>query len=1183
MQLKSIEIVGFKSFAEKTRIDFPNGMTGIVGPNGSGKSNIAESIRWVLGEQSAKSLRGSKMPDVIFSGSSNRKSQGMAAVSLILDNSDHYINSAFSELKITRKLFRDGDSTYMINEKECRLKDIVDLFMDTGIGQGSLSIISQGNVEAIFNSKPEERRSIIENVAGVYKYKQQKDTANKELAKTNDNLDRVEDIIQELQGRLQPLEEQSSIAKDYLDQKKQLDGLEKSSLIVETNQLRVDKSKTRSELDEKSALVSKMTKSVSELTNHRNEQKTEESNLQKKIDQQQDDLLTLSQQIESLKSQQQLSSQQLAYKQTELQRHVDQLKQLEINLEDNDEKKQKINNHLKQLTDEQHKLQEQLTTIDHDMSRYDSVKIESQIQAAREKYVDLLQEQTRLKNEISLREHDNQQLDERLKEKKSQISKLEAELESKTAELATGSNQLSELKIKANQIQSDLTDAQQTQARLTQAVNDANSSWLAALKIAEEAKAKKNSLASLHSTYQGFYYGVANLLRNKDKFSGIYGPVSDFLEIDKQYVKAIDTALSGQSQNVIVANNQTASESIRYLTTNRLGRVTLLPVDTIKPRRISSALLSNAQGVDGFVGVAADLVEMPEQFTNIRYFLLGTTFVASELKAAIAISKVIGHRNRVVTLDGQIVNPGGSLTGGANKKSSQSVLIQQSELESLNANYDEMQKKLKLRENELTLLKDKLEKAGQLTAEIMSKKNQFAQQWQIVKSECDRKQTELDQRSRQIETLKLALNNEIKDNGGVDEDAINLQLTKIADQIKSIESESQQLQKDLSVAREKQSGLTEQKQKLNEQQAVNRQQIKQLQSELNELKMTNETISREKDEINTKHKQLQNELSSTKSAAAIESQIKEQQTTFNTLHDTLGTNRQELQRLARDNDELSEQISTDQINLNSATSEKADAQKRLSAIDNHIQSNLLELSENYGLTASEISVGDGSDDLDEIRRRIRMLQRGIDEIGPVNIGAIAEFEEVSHRFEFLNGQKDDLVSAKNKLIRTMNQMERTISTKFKETFDEVAKTFSKVFVDMFGGGEAKLVLVDPDDLLNTGIEIMVKPPGKNYRNLSLLSGGEKALTAITLLFSIIKVRPVPFCILDEAEAALDPFNADRFANYLKQFGNGTQFIVITHRKETMIYADQLYGITMQESGVSKVVTVNLDNLKQEVN
>lgn len=1182
MQLKSIEIVGFKSFADKTTIKFPGGMTGIVGPNGSGKSNIAESIRWVMGEQSAKNLRGSRMPDVIFSGAADRRSLNMASVTLILDNSDHYIKTPFDELKLSRKLFRNGDSGYYLNEKQCRLKDITDLFMDTGIGQGSLSIISQGNVEEIFNSKPEERRSIIENVAGVYKYKQHKTTAQKEIDETSDNLNRVEDIIHELKGRLAPLEEQSSLATDYLDQKKRLDQLEKQQLILSTQQAMSDAGHFKQAVSEKSDLVNKLYAQVTANENSRDKLKATLADNRSQVDHLNDEILAMTEKIQSLKSQHQLSDQEKSFKNADLKRISEQIKLTDKQIADYQVKltqsvdagkriKIKIDNKNKHFAD----LSEQ--------EKQNSVSvIESEIDDLRNQYVDLLQQKTDIKNQITLKSHDDQQFTERLNAQRERISKAEHGIKQAQDELMAKQADLKDTQAQLAEIDSQLADLTTLLTTRQQEVDSSQANWLAALKVAEQAKAKANSLKSLHDSYRGFYRGVANLLKHKNELTGIMGPVSDYLEIDDRYVKAIETALGGQAQHVISTDNRAASAAIKFLTKNRLGRVTLLPVSTIRSRHLNSGIVRLAEEVAGYIGVASDLVKMPENLTQIKESLLGTTIIADNLDNAIQISRKISQKTRVVTLDGQVVNAGGSLTGGANRNDNQGVLVQKNELESLEKSTAEMDQKLAEKEAALKKAKAELAKISASHERGQQKRFEFHQQVQSLKSQCDSLQNAVSTKQRELKTLELAMKNAASQKSTSDESQLS---QKQADIEQKLQQTNNQLdEKRVQLANVKQSAKTfaTQKQALHEEIVVEQQKLRQLQVDQAALNKQVSNHQTDKAGLLKQQHQLQEELSKQVDSGILNAEIKQSSQKQTALNQQLQQFKSKVEAGSTAVDQLNQTIQDEQINLNNAKYELKAAQQKLAKNQQNLDANLASLQEQYQIQVQDLNNPDWNWDPQQLAGQIKMLRTGINEIGPVNVGAIQEFKAVSQRYDFLMKQKQDLLDAKDHLMATMQDMDSTISTRFKDAFDKVGRAFGQVFVDMFGGGEAKLVLTDPNDLLNTGIEIMVKPPGKNYRNLNLLSGGEKALTAITLLFAIIKVRPVPFCILDEAEAALDPFNADRFAKYLKRFGDETQFVVITHRKETMIYADQLYGVTMQESGVSKVVTVNLDNLKTEV-
>ncbi len=1182
MQLKSIEIIGFKSFAEKTKITFPSGMTGIVGPNGSGKSNIAEAIRWVLGEQSAKNLRGSKMPDIIFSGSADRRALNMAAVTLIFDNQDHYLDRPFSEIKVSRKLFRNGDSSYFLNEKQCRLKDITNLFMDTGIGQGSLSIISQGNVEAIFNSKPVDRRSIIENVAGVYKYKQQKSTAENEIVQTADNLDRVNDIIHELEVRLDPLEEQSSQATDYLDQKKRLDKLEKQQLILsaQTNQQTVQQ--VKNQLKQADKLVTRLTAELAETNQLTQKAKQSLNDRREKIEIFNQRLLKIAEKMAHLKSQQQLSSQKTSFKNEDLERNQGQLQDVERQITDLKKKQadllsqaDKINVALK--TD-----QTALASVNQQIAANNIPAIEKRINQLRDRYVDLLQDQTKIKNQLTVKQQDQQRYQDQQRAQKERIRQAESRL-SQLAESETSKQQL--IQVQKERLLTDQHKLDQLKAQLNKKsalVDERQSDWLSALKIAEQAKAKAHSLQNLHDSYRSFYRGTANLLQHRDQLNGIFGPVSDYLKIKPEYVKAIETSLGGQAQHIIVTDNRAASSAIEFMTKNRYGRVTLLPVSTIQARHLDTRVTATAQQVTGFVGVASDLVVMPTKFSAIKQFLLGTTLIATTLEAAIKISQTIQHRTRIVSLDGQVVNAGGSLTGGANKANNQGVLIQKAELEKLAAVTSEMDQKLAEREQSLQAAKTALNDIQESYNRGKQVVFQANQKLQSQREELTSLQVEHDQRNRELKTLKLTFNNALMASETSDGNNLTANRERVTSELQAVSDELAQKQDQLGNVKKLADKYQDQKLTIHERIVVGQQKAQRCQDDQQEAARQLDKLNQQRQQLRQRLDQLKADLNNQINSVELEKQIENEVKQQTQLTNQLAAIKDQVSADTKEYEDLQSRGQSKQLNLNNAVYEQRDLRDKLNQSQARLAKLLDQLATNYQITPDQLTNPDWNWDSESVARQIKLLRMGIDEIGPVNISAIQEFKDVSERHTFLLSQREDLLEAKNHLTSTMNQMDTTITHKFAATFKQVANAFSKVFVDMFGGGEAKLVLTDPEDMLNTGIEIMVKPPGKNYRNLSLLSGGEKALTAITLLFAIIKVSPVPFCVLDEAEAALDPFNADRFAKYLKRFGDETQFIVITHRKETMIYADQLYGITMQESGVSKVITVNLDNFKTEV-
>lgn len=1170
MQFKSIEITGFKSFADKTVVKFDNGITGVVGPNGSGKSNIVEAIKWVLGEQSVKSLRGSKMSDVIFTGSNGRRAVGLAKVVISLDNTDRFLNFDSDEIVITRKLFRNGDSHYYLNNQDCRLKDITALFMDTGLNNTSLAFISQGNVEQIINAKPLERRSIIENLAGIYRYKQQKQVALKKMAATNDNLLRVTDIIQEVESRLPDLSQQSSLATDYLQHQKQLKKLQQQQLIIESQQLLANKATltvTDQELTTKIASLTAMVADTKQQIAANNQLLKQSQAALAELD---DQIDAYSHDLNQQDKQQQLTLQETTFKQSELARLTKQVAEITTTLQQAEQDQQQLLAERKLVQQQLAEVEEQLQTNQRQLQSNDVEKLEHQIEKLRIQLVDKLQQQTQAKNQQQLQQLTNKQATLSIESQTNLIANTQAKL----AELTDQNQQLT---TQYTELQTQLTDQKQSLTKLTeikeqkqQSYQKSQDQWLKAVKVAQEAKVRLDSLTALKDSYDDYNFGVKNVLANRDQFKGVLGTVISFAEVEDDYALAIQTALGNTAQHIIIQSSQQASAIINFLTKKQLGKVTLLPLDLIaKPKANQNH--HDFYQYDGFVAMATDLVTMPAKVAVVNEFLLGKTVVVDTLDHGIAISKHHHDGYRIVTLAGQFIGSRGTITGGAFKKQTSGLLLVKAELNQLTTVNETMTEKLAQQQAKLTKVQAELaaidNQTAALTTDVESNDRKLFQLKQQLTANNDESVTV----KRDVQAHQLKLNQLMSET----DEAINRGLlpADYQEEIDSINAEIDKLHNQISQGKHANQQLTELDRDLAGKQGS-------LQSKLEQL---TERKSRLAAEITTKNHQLQTAVTQQTELKRWLESVNSQVTEVD-----LAKLKHQLAAAKQKKEQLSAQISDYQATkeqfqqqsqlvtgeLKDVNYQQQITQTKLAQITNELTEKERLLKDQYQITDVAAVTLEGMQ-VAKIKQQIKLINKGLQEIGPVNVNSIQEYQTVKERFEFLNTQKADLLTSQSELTNTMNKMNRTIVTRFKKTYDQLNKAFQVTFKEMFGGGKAEIKLTDEHNLIETGIEIIVSPPGKKTHQLSLLSGGEKTLTAISLLFSMLKVQPVPFCILDEAEAALDPYNADRFANYLNEYTEQTQFIVITHRKETMAHADRLYGVTMQESGVSKMVTVSL--------
>ncbi|EPA0803729.1 chromosome segregation protein SMC [Enterococcus hirae] len=1185
MYLKRIEIAGFKSFADKTVIDFENSVTAVVGPNGSGKSNITEAIRWVLGEQSAKSLRGGKMPDIIFAGSDSRKPLNVSEVTVLLDNTDHYLPLDYQEISVTRRYRRTGESDFFINKQPCRLKDIQELFLDSGLGKESFSIISQGKVEAIFSSKPEDRRGIFEEAAGVLKYKQRKKKAEQKLFETEDNLSRVQDIIYELQEQLTPLAEQSEIAKKFLQLKEELTQTDIALMITEINVAKKEWEEKQTQLTQFNQELTKLATHIQSQEAVLSEKRKQNAKKDRQIEKGQQSLLALSERLKQAEGQKDVLIERTKHTQKSTQEYQASLAEAQKKVAHFEELQEKLTKETTEKETEIQEAQQQLMKTQQELEKYQKSTKEL-LSELRDQYVDLMQEQANVGNELKYLERQYLQETSKSKQTLAKQSEVEAsvlalssqkqELSEKQANLqqalVKNQHELEEVQTKGKTVQTKLTNEQPKMYQLMNQV--------------QQLKARQKSLQEIQENYFGFYQGVRLVLQHKQQLSGIVGAVAELIDVPSSFTLAIETALGGAAQHVIVENEHDARQAITYLKKQRGGRATFLPLTTIKPRQLPAHVLSQAAAVDGFLGIASEQVTFPAEIQTVVHNLLGTILLAKDLTSANAIAQTIRYQYRVVSLEGDVMNAGGSMTGGANKRGNQGSLFSQNqELKQLTAEYEQADQQLQNQEKivqelqtKVADLSQKQEKLRTQNEQLRFEEQEITNQLQNITNDLARfekekqlsnfetrelqqfietyqkQQAELTARQKEIEQQRQQIDEEIK--------SLNQESDQMEEKRSQVQARKAQEQADLAVLKEQFNhlqiqlrGARVQKNEALERQTSLEQQLATLTADFSDHEITEESLASQITELAQQREELQAEL------VAVKEQRERTQKEIDQLETVLAEKNQQQKQQLTEQSKLEVQKDRAEMLLD----------HQLSYLQTEYQISFEKAVTDYQPTSDIVSS----------RTKVAVLKEQIADLGPVNIRSIEQFEQVNERHTFLATQRDDLLSAKNQLFETMEEMDAEVRARFKEVFEAIRQEFKVVFPNMFGGGRAELVLTDPSDLLKTGIEIEVQPPGKKLQSLSLLSGGERALTAIALLFSIIRVCPVPFCILDEVEAALDEANVKRFGRYLSDFQDDTQFIVVTHRKGTMVAADVLYGVTMQESGVSKIVSVRMEDINEE--
>ncbi len=1186
MFLKRLDIIGFKSFADRIGIDFVQGVTAVVGPNGSGKSNITDAIRWVLGEQSAKSLRGSKMEDIIFAGSDSRKPLNYAEVTLTLDNQNEGLAIDYNEVSVTRRVTRAGDSEFLINKQPCRLKDIIDLFMDSGLGREAFSIISQGKVEEILNSKAEDRRTIFEEAAGVLKYKNRKKKAEVKLVETQDNLNRVNDILHELEGQVEPLKIQASMAKDYLEKKEELEKFEVSLTVYDIEDLHQKWEKLSTQLTEHQQEEIQLSAQLQVREAKIEETRDHIAGLDNSITDLQNALLYASEELEKLEGRKEVlkerkknASQNRAQLEKSIAELTDKITQLKSNrgIQTNLVKKltEQVNDLLKQLKEKQAK------------AALFTENIEEKIESLKSEYIELLNEQAGAKNELKY-------VDQQLEQQATKSSRLDSENVKFLEERKVAQKKTLQIQTSLEEVQEKLADQvlqfREKQRKLENAKNHyqkQETTLYQAYQILQQAKSRKDMLEELEEDYSGFFQGVKEVLKARAKrLHGIEGAVAELITVPKEYETALETALGGTLQHIVVDTEENARIAIQFLKQNSFGRATFLPISVIKGRSLASSQLLSIQNHPSLIGCAVELVSFDSKYAEVIRNLLGNVIITKDLKGANELAKILQYRCRIVTLDGDIVNPGGSMTGGAQKQKSSSLLTRKGELEELKGKLIVMSNQASSLETHVKSLKEEI-KTQEQELETMRKLGEELR--------LDEQALKGDLREAEFEAKNINDRLTIYD----------LEKGQFIEEQQSLTKRKGELVAAIASFKVDISSLDSQIAKLTEQKTLDNSTKETLTKEITDLKV--EFAAKNAQFVNTKERfaLVDEELTESEERLALYTEdlmllTSEMEGSTSGEEQLAAAAKQKLQ----DKEDTIALISArrqERLNLLSSleTAEVEakeikrlhkgmvevlkDEEVKINRLDVELENKLAHLREEYLLSF------DGAKEqypltlpVEEARKKVKLIKLAIDELGSVNIGAIEEYERVSERYEFLNEQKTDLQEAKDTLYQVIDEMDTEMKKRFEQTFTGIREHFEPVFRALFGGGRADLKLTNPEDLLNTGVEIVAQPPGKKLQNLGLLSGGERALTAIALLFSILKVRPVPFCILDEVEAALDEANVFRFSQYLKKFSVETQFIVITHRKGTMEEADVLYGVTMPESGVSKLVSVRLEETKELV-
>ena len=1186
MILKSIEMQGFKSFADKIYLDFNSGITAIVGPNGSGKSNISDAIRWVMGEQSIKSLRGSRMEDVIFAGTESRKALGFAEVVLNLDNESGIFNIDFPEIRVSRRLYRSGESEYYINKTLCRLKDVHELFMDTGLGRDGYSIIGQGQIDNILSTKSEDRRHIFEEASGISKYKYRKIEAERKLERTADNITRIEDILGELENQLEPLRRQSEKAKKYLVLRDEMKDLEINASVINIEKKREAMKKLAADIEIYEGQMEKMRGEIADNDKKVEALYSEMEKIDADTEKGRETEKALTAEGHEIRGKISLAENEISHSEGTIDRLKNEISGGDKRAMELDSQIEELKSALESLGSQSAALEKSAEELS-EKSRKSGIDVSEESKALEELRAEIIEKTAEAggkRSEISSRQI---LLDSFV----SRADVIKDELENKSSSLNEMKNRLDELDgeigkteayaetLKAETNKSDELYGAKN-AEMQKMINRKNQSTL---KLGEISSRKK-TLETMERDLEGYSRGVRGVMaafKSGKLSAGIHGPLSQLIKTDRKYITAIETALGSAAQNIVTDDAEDAKRAIKYLKDRRLGRATFLPISNIRGRGLED---KKAEKLPGFIGTAESLVEHDEKYSEIVSNILGPVAIVDNIDNAAAMGKKCGYKFRIVTLGGDVVQPGGAMTGGSALKSIGS-LSRVSEITELEEKIKSAEKDIanqaksinKLSIEAADLLEDiknnnsRLSECGEELARLTSERGHLSSVIESSGADREKMAAELEELNKSIASVKKEIS----------------EASLIADRL---EAETEELSR-AADKREKSYALLS-----GENEKISR--------ALLDLTIRRNSVIKDIEQTNDKIRSVNNEkaqiISSTASRLdeirGLEKHIEKTAAEIKGLEASAGSNEEALKNLAESLSGMTEKRRETESRVKQqqeAVNDVRDSLMELSNvhtkarsgyenIDSELESIINRLWEEYELTYSDAKEGrDLSDfDFEAATKRVNALRRQIRNLGSINVEAIEEYKSVKERADFLTAQVDDLNKSKKELKKIIAEMMSIMKTQFAEQFVKINENFNKVFASLFGGGRAKLTLSDPDNVLESGIEIEAQPPGKKLQSLTLLSGGEKALSAIALLFAILNVRPTPFCILDEVEAALDDVNVYRFAAYLKRYSEKTQFIVVTHKRGTMEAANVLYGVTMQEKGVSKLLSLNIDEVSE---
>ena len=1184
MHLKQLELQGFKSFADKTILEFRPGITTVIGPNGSGKSNISDSIRWVLGEQSMKSLRGAKSEDVIFAGTQNRKPVGFAEVSIVIDNSDSTLPIEYAEVTVTRRLYRTGESGYFINKVPCRLKDVLELFMDTGIGKDGYSIIGQGKIDEILSNKSEDRRHIFEEAAGIVKYRTRREESEKKLEQTKINLIRINDILSEIEANLEPLRLQSEKAKHFLDLREELKNIEIGLFLYKIDTYKEKLESLKNDKDIFENQQNEENNKLSDMQELKEKLKQEIDNLTEEIERMQNIGFESKTKIEQITSNINISKERISnnlQNKERLEGEITSAKQDILNLEEEKKSKESKKESLAQNKEKFEKeLEEKSKELENLNNKLTAKEIE--IENKKKTVENLTEQKYENQNQIAVIDTNYENYQTRKKQEEKEKSQIILNLDSKREQKNEILKYFNEAEKSKKEKQSKLEEIRKKQETLE---NKTKEYEKLIANLTDERRMKQTRLSFLIETErekEGYNKSVKDLLiaceSNPSLKRGIEGVLANIISTDSKYELAIEMALGASLQNIVTETEQDAKKMIEYLRKNNLGRATFLPISSVKGKRLEKILSKN----EGTIGIASELVKANKKYEGIIENLLGRTVITENMECAIKLAKDNKYSFKIVTLDGDVINPSGSMSGGSNNKKTVNFLGRSAEIKRLEKNIKEIDEKISSKVEE----KDAFLKENE---EIISEINKAVESMQQAEITYAQENEKLNAVNTEIERLEQSKNKNEENLKNIEKEIEqNIQNKKelenaIADITKKIE--------DLSIEIQEFSELNKDEQKYIDNLNLDITNLKISVSSFNESSMSiEEMVSRIDTDIQNARNGIENKKIQIEDAIK---QNEELSKTIENLEQSIITIKQEVEDSSTKSDSLKqtrqEKNNTLEIKEKEISSQFEVIQKikeqlvkvdiKITSAEQDITDTINELWNEYEVTPNNVKDYNKPENVQATQKRVNDLHKQIKDLGDVNVSSIEEYKKTKERYETMGEQRLDLENTMAKLRDIIQDMTNTMKKQFKEKFALINKNFNEIFTELFGGGRAELVLEDEENILECGIDIKAQPTGKKLQNMMLLSGGEKALTAIAILFAILKINPAPFCILDEIEAALDDVNVYRFAEFLKKFSNKTQFLVITHRKGTMEAANTVYGITMEENGISKLLSIDLKGKK----